>query len=95
MKNTFTVSFDIQQSWSSVGVLPNAANDNSGNSVLAEKMLVRINNVNTPNSVEDICSPSSITYTHKLLRNGQLLILRDGKIYNAIGQELERLETEW
>ena len=91
LKNTFTVGFDIQQSWSSVGVLPNAANDNSGNSVLAEKMLVRINNVNTPNSVEDICSPSSITYTHKLLRNGQLIIIRDGIEYTVIGQELERL----
>ena len=91
LQNTFTVGFDIQQSWSSVGVLPNAANDNSGNSVLAEKMLVRINNVNTPNSVEDICSPSSITYTHKLLRNGQLIIIRDGIEYTVIGQELERL----
>ena len=91
LQNTFTVGFDIQQSWSSVGVLPNAANDNSGNSVLAEKMLVRINNVNTPNSVEDICSPSSITYTHKLLRNGQLIIIRDGIEYTVIGQELQRL----
>ena len=89
LKNTFTVGFDIQQSWSSVGVLPNAANDNSGNSVLAEKMLVRINNVNTPNSVEDICSPSSITYTHKLLRNGQLIILHDGKTYTVMGAEIK------
>ena len=91
LQNTFTVGFDIQQLWSSVGFLPNAANDNSGNSVLAEKMLVRINNVNTPNSVEDICSPSSITYTHKLLRNGQLIIIRDGIEYTVIGQELQRL----
>lgn len=26
--------------------------------------------------------------THKLLRNGQLLIIRDGKTYNAMGQEM-------
>ena len=32
--------------------------------------------------------PSSIVNTCKLLRNGQLIILRDGVEYNAIGQEL-------
>jgi hypothetical protein len=37
----FTVGFDIQQSWNSVGVLPNAADDELGNKVKAEKMLVK------------------------------------------------------
>ena len=30
----------------------------------------------------------STSDTHKLLRNGQLLIIRDGKTYNAMGQEM-------
>ena len=30
----------------------------------------------------------STSDTHKLLRNGQLLIIRDGKTYNAVGQEM-------
>ena len=37
----FTVGFDIQQGWNSVGVLPNAADDELGNKVKAEKMLVK------------------------------------------------------
>lgn len=37
----FTVGFDIQQSWNSVGVLPNASDDELGNKVKAEKMLVK------------------------------------------------------
>lgn len=36
----FTVGFDIQQSWNSVGVLPNAPADSIGNEVKAAKMLV-------------------------------------------------------
>ena len=38
----FTVGFDIQQSWNSVGVLPNAADDELGNRVLAEKLRVQV-----------------------------------------------------
>ena len=37
----FTVGFDIQQGWNSVGVLPNAADDEVGNKVKAEKMRVQ------------------------------------------------------
>ncbi|MBE6319733.1 MAG: hypothetical protein E7075_02085 [Bacteroidales bacterium] len=37
----FTVGFDIQQHWESVGVLPNAADDEIGNKVKAEKMRVQ------------------------------------------------------
>lgn len=40
----------------------------------------------TPNAVDNILS--SLINTHKILRNGQLLILRDGKTYTVMGQEL-------
>ena len=36
----FTVGFDIQQSWTSCGILPNAADAEDGSEVLAEKLLV-------------------------------------------------------
>lgn len=38
----FGIGFDIQQNWSSVGVLPNAADDVDGNAVLAAKLKVNI-----------------------------------------------------
>ena len=38
--------------------------------------------------IEDIYSPSDRTDTQKFLQSGQLLILRDGKIYNVMGQEM-------
>ena len=39
----FTVGFDIQQSWTSCGILPNAADAEDGSQVLAEKLLVTFN----------------------------------------------------
>ena len=39
-------------------------------------------------SVENTHSPSPMTNRQKLLRNGQLIILRDGKSYSVMGQEL-------
>ena len=41
-ETTFTLGFDIQQSWSAVGVLPNAADDEFGSEVLAEKLRVYV-----------------------------------------------------
>lgn len=41
----FTLGVDIEQYWNTVGLLPNAADDELGSSVLAEKLLVKINNV--------------------------------------------------
>jgi hypothetical protein len=41
---------------------------------------------NAPAAVDNIQSPT--TSNRKLLRDGQLLILRDGKTYNAMGQKL-------
>lgn len=39
----FTVGFDIQQSWTSCGILPNAADAEDGTEVLAEKLAVTFN----------------------------------------------------
>ena len=41
---------------------------------------------NAPTAIDNI--PSSTANTHKLLRNGQLLIIRDGKTYNTMGAEI-------
>ena len=41
-----------------------------------------------PSSVENTDTQSQQSNTQKLLRNGQLIILRDGKTYNVMGQEL-------
>lgn len=41
--DTFTIGFDIQQSWNSVGILPNAADAEDGSEVLAEKLTVKFN----------------------------------------------------
>ena len=40
----------------------------------------------SPTAVENI--NSTTTQVQKIIRNGQLIILRDGKTYNAMGQEL-------
>ena len=42
---------------------------------------------NAPSAVDNI--PSSTANTRKILRNGQLLIIRDGKTYSVIGQKVE------
>ena len=39
-----------------------------------------------PSTVDNI--PSAVTNTKKIMRNGQLLILRDGKTYNTMGAEI-------
>ena len=39
-----------------------------------------------PSAVDNI--PSAVTNTQKIMRDGQLIILRDGIEYNAMGQEL-------
>ena len=41
---------------------------------------------NAPSAIDNILS--STANTRKILRNGQLLIIRDGKTYNAMGQEM-------
>ena len=43
---------------------------------------------NAPSAVEDITAPSSSSNTQKLLRNGQLIILRDGVEYSIMGTEI-------
>ena len=39
-----------------------------------------------PSNVGEVSTENTII--HKILRDGQLLILRDGKTYNVMGQEL-------
>ena len=34
------------------------------------------------------CAPGNATQIYKIIHNGQLLIIRDGKIYNTMGQSL-------
>lgn len=40
--DTFSIGVELQHQWMTVGVLPNAADDEAGNPVLAEKMVVSI-----------------------------------------------------
>ncbi len=42
----------------------------------------------TPTGVENTYNPSSTADTNKLIRDGQVIIVRDGVEYNAMGQEL-------
>ena len=42
---------------------------------------------NIPSSIDN--TPSPITNTQKILRNGQLLIIRDGKTYTIMGAEIK------
>lgn len=39
----------------------------------------------TATNLEELCSPSNV---QKILRNGQILIMRDGKVYNMMGQQV-------
>jgi len=52
------------------------------------KKLLRIRNADAPQSPTaiDQISQEPITNSQKLLINGQLRIIRDGKVYNAQGQ---------
>ena len=40
----------------------------------------------TATNLEELCSPSNV---QKILHNGQILIMRDGKVYNMMGQIVE------
>ena len=59
-----------------------------GPSYVTGRKQLRIGNANAPQSmtgIEQITNDQSLI-TNKVIRNGQLFILRDGKTYNAIGQ---------
>ena len=43
---------------------------------------------NTPTAIEHTNSLSSKTNCHKIIRDNQLIIIRDGKTYNVMGKEL-------
>ena len=62
--------------------------DQQGPSYVPGRKQLRIGNANAPQSmtgIEQITNDQS-PITNKVIRNGQLFILRDGKTYNAIGQ---------
>ena len=50
-ETTFTLGFDIQQSWTSAGILPNAHDDENGRDVLAEKLRVNVHQQNKSGNV--------------------------------------------
>ena len=64
-------------------VLKYAVETDCGN-VESDKMVIDV----IPTSVENIHSQSPISNCQKILRDNQLLIIRDGKTYNVMGQEL-------
>lgn len=43
---------------------------------------------NAPTEI-DLLDETDVPQTHKLLRNGQIVIIRDGVMYNALGQRVE------
>ena len=61
---TFTLGFDILQSWEAVGVLPNAPDDELGYSVRAEKLLVKIHNVNDRTNIDGLWYQITDTESH-------------------------------
>lgn len=81
----FGIGFDIQQYWSSVGILPCASATETNPSGLAKKLKVKI--CKDKQSIESI-SPSDADI-QKLIRDGQILILRGDKTYTLQGQEVK------
>jgi len=65
------------------------ADDDEGNVTLINTMRIVRNREHTVTDVrEDIITPKAIKEGEKFIRNGQLYILRDGRIFNSIGQEI-------
>ena len=64
-------------------VLKYAVETDCGN-IESDNMVIDV----IPTSVENTDSQSPMTDCQKVIHNGQLLILRDGKTYNVMGQEL-------
>lgn len=76
--NTFRIGVDIWQLWTNVGILP-------VNTAIPLQVIIDKNKEGTITDLRHTLS--SIHDTKKLLHNGQLLILRDSKTYNVMGQE--------
>lgn len=81
----FGIGFDIQQNWSSVGILPCASATETNPVGLAAKMKVKICKDNQ--AVESV--QHSATGIQKVLHNGQLFINRAGKTFNAQGAQVK------
>jgi len=62
--------------------------DSNGNASLINTMQVKRNAPHTPpTGVETV--NAEVRDGEKFLRNGQLFILRDGKVYNMLGERVE------
>jgi hypothetical protein len=66
-------------------VLKYAVETDCGNVESAEKVIIADETID----VENISNQLPITNCQKVLRNGQLLILRDGVEYNLMGTEIQ------
>ena len=64
------------------------ADDDEGNVTLINTMRIVRNREHTVTDLhEDIITPKVVKDGEKFLRNGQLFIQRDGRVFNALGQE--------
>ena len=64
------------------------ADDDEGNVTLINTMRIVRNREHTVTDLhEGVVTPKAVKEGEKFIRDGQLFILRDGRIYNAMGQE--------
>ena len=58
--------------------------------VISEVDKITFANVNAPSSVEEVVdSRESIVGSRKILKDGQLFIIRDGQMYDALGRKVK------
>ena len=67
----------------------NEVEDNPYTFVISDNVTLSAEFEAVIHSAVENATPSQQSDTHKLLRNGQLLILRDGKTYNIMGAEIQ------
>ena len=67
----------------------NEVEDNPYTFVISDNVTLSAEFEAVIHSAVENATPSQQSDTHKLLRNGQLLILRDGKTYNIMGAEIK------
>ena len=67
------------------------ADDDEGNVTLINTMRIVRNREHTVTDLhEGVVTPKAVKNGEKFIRDGQLFILRDGRTFNAMGQEVER-----
>ena len=84
-EDEFGIGFDIQQNWSAAGILPCASVTEANPDGRANKLKVKICKDNQ--AVENV--QHSAAGIQKLIRNGQVFILRGDKTYTLQGQEVK------